>query len=230
MPDFSTRSNAKELLDNPDVPFKDIKANMRELNTINRLLGGHSITLQGFKKLLGNRKKITVCEIGCGGGDNLFVIYNWCRNNNIEATLTGIDINPHCIQFAKNQYKKTGIHFICDDYKSVVMQQKPGIIFNSLFCHHFTNEGVKNILQWMHQNAQTGFFINDLHRHPAAYYSIKNITRFFSKSYLVKNDAPLSVLRGFTKKDWYTILNTSGLHNATIQWRWAFRYLIILKK
>ena len=82
----------------------------------------------------------------------------------------------------------------------------------------------------MHQNAEKGFFIADLHRHPLAYYSIKWLTGLFSKSYLVKNDAPLSVLRGFSRKEWESLLTKAGIKNYSIRWKWAFRWLIIVEK
>ncbi|HXB43788.1 MAG TPA: hypothetical protein VNV85_07015, partial [Puia sp.] len=69
--DFSARSYNTELLDRDDIPFSDIEQNMRELNIINTWLGGHRITLRGVRKLIGNKKEISICEIGCGGGDNL---------------------------------------------------------------------------------------------------------------------------------------------------------------
>ncbi|GAB3430835.1 methyltransferase domain-containing protein [Niabella aquatica] len=229
MPDFSKRSYEKELLDDPTIPFEDIRQNMQELNTVNTLLGGHAITLKGFRQLLGTSKQVSVCEIGCGGGDNLVVIYNWCRKHHVPVKLTGIDINPNCIEYAGNTYAKHGIDFICSDYKRVVFKEAPDIIFNALFCHHFTEEAVIEMLQWMFTNARAGFFINDLHRHPLAYYSIKWLTGVFSKSYLVKNDAPLSVLRGFKKDEWVQLLNKSGIA-ANISWQWAFRHLIVCKK
>jgi hypothetical protein len=82
--DFRQRSYQKELLDNDAIPFEDIRINMKEINTINKFLGGHKITLDGFKKLLTNKKSIHVCEIGCGDGNNLFVIAKWCKKNRIE--------------------------------------------------------------------------------------------------------------------------------------------------
>ena len=84
-------------------------------------------------------------------------------------------------------------------------------------------------LQWMKLHAATGFFINDLQRHPLAYYSIKLLTRLFSRSYLVKHDAPLSVARGFSRAEWEQLFSTAGLQSFIIQWRWAFRYLIIFR-
>ena len=50
--DFSVRSYKKELLDRDDIPFADIKQNMRELDFINAKLGGHKITLEGVKTMM----------------------------------------------------------------------------------------------------------------------------------------------------------------------------------
>lgn len=230
MIDYSQRSNKKELLDGNDIPFKDIADNMNELDVINTYLGGHLITTDGFKKLSGKNKSISVCEIGCGGGDNLYAIYKFCKKNNIHAKFTGVDINPECIAFAIEKSTIENVEFIVSDYSLVHFESdKPSIIFSSLFCHHFTNEELVKMLQWMKDNAATGFFINDLHRHPIAYNFIKYATRFFSKSYLVKNDAPLSVLRGFRKNEWKHIMEKAGIKGFTIRWKWAFRYLIIAR-
>lgn len=230
MLDFSNRSSKKELLDGNDIPFNEIVENMRELNVINSRLGGHKITIEGFKKLCGERKEISVCEIGCGGGDNLAVIESFCKTNKISVTLTGIDINKECIDFASKQNLSSDISFIHADYNKVIMERKTDIIFSSLFCHHFSDEQLVKMLQWMNAHCKIGFFINDLQRHPLAWFSIKYLTRFFSKSRLVKNDAPLSVLRAFKKKEWIILFKKSHLKYYSINWKWAFRYLIICKK
>ena len=191
--DFSVRSYEKELLDRNDIPFADIKRNMQELDLINAKLGGHKITLEGLNAMIKRTKnknklgkKLSILEIGCGGGDNLRVIKNYCEKKNIPVRLSGVDINPHCIEFARSRKKNEGIEFISSDYKLTNPSPKPDIIFNSLFCHHFTDKEMMEILAWMKEHSKVGFFINDLHRHPLAYYSIKWLTRLFSKSYLVK--------------------------------------------
>lgn len=222
-----TRSYKKELLDEDDIPFADIRQNMKELDFINTWLGGHAITVQGFRQLIPNRPVIRVCEIGCGGGDNLHAIYNWCQKNNRTVHLTGIDNNKDCIRIAGSRLPPEHTQLITSDYKTVDFgNNQPDIIFSSLFCHHFTNEELQYMLNWMYANAHTGFFINDLHRHFLAYYSIKILTGLFSKSYLVKNDAPLSVKRGFIKKEWTQLLQQSAVTDYRIQWKWAFRWLI----
>jgi 2-polyprenyl-3-methyl-5-hydroxy-6-metoxy-1,4-benzoquinol methylase len=227
---FSKRSYQKELLDEEDIPFEAIRLNMKELNVINTYLGGHRITIKGLQRLVCNKKKITICEIGCGGGDNLKAIFNWCVRKKIEVKLIGIDINTDCVAVAKETLSFCNSELIIADYQSISWKEdKPDIIFSSLFCHHFTEAQLKWMLLWMRQNARLGFFINDLHRHPLAYYSIKWITGLFSKSYLVKNDAPLSVLRGFSKAEWHTLLKQAEIVNADIRWLWAFRWLVSVK-
>jgi 2-polyprenyl-3-methyl-5-hydroxy-6-metoxy-1,4-benzoquinol methylase len=211
---------------------------MQELNFINTWLGGHAITLSGIATLVKTKKAdktveasaqaVTICEIGCGGGDNLLAIKRWCEKRKIPVAFIGIDINPHCIEVAAKRFL-SNIQLIAADYKDVELGTPPDIIFSSLFCHHFSDREMIKQLQWMKTNARLGFFINDLHRHKMAYYSIKVLTTLFSKSYLVKHDAPLSVARGFTKEEWFQFFSIAGIPDFSIEWKWAFRWLIVSK-
>lgn len=233
MINLRNRSYTKELLDQDHIPFADIRQNMSELNIINKYLGGHQITIAGLQSLLPNKKQkrtLHICEIGCGGGDNLQAINQYCAAHKLTVQFTGIDIKDECLSYAAQQYPNLNAAWVCSDYIQIDFgANKPDIIFSSLFCHHFSEQELAYMLRWMQSNSTTGFFINDLHRHPLAYYSIKFISSLFSRSYLVKNDAPLSVSRGFTKKEWQQIFKVAGIENYDIQWRWAFRHLIVCK-
>lgn len=228
---FSKRSYTKELLDADNIPFADIERNMKEIDNINRLLGGHDITLHGFKKIIQDKKKISVCEIGCGNGNNLKVLLAYCLKHNIDISLAGIDIKKECIDAAMQDTSfASNAKWFVSDYAKVLFDEKPDIIFSSLFCHHFADEALIYQLKWMYDNCTTGFFINDLQRYPLAYHSIKILTKLFSSSYLVKNDAPLSVARGFVKDEWEGLLDNAGIKNYSVEWKWAFRYLITCRK
>jgi SAM-dependent methyltransferase len=240
MPDLSNRSYQKEILDGDDSPFEDIKQNMRELDVINTWFGGHQITIKGFQHFISrvshppafgvaHPQTLHICEIGCGGGDNLRVIQQFCKKKSINIKLIGIDINPHCIAYAQSRKENEGIEFICSDYSTADFTQKPDIIFSSLFCHHFNEDELQFQFMWMKNNSTLGFFVNDLHRYPLAYYSIKLLTSLFSKSYLVKNDAPLSVARGFKREELIQLCNRSSINNYHLKWMWAFRWLLIYK-
>lgn len=243
---FKTRSYQAELLDNEDIPTEDLYQNLRELDFINRTLGGHSVVLDGIKYFINsvlninieftnisnNCENIFIYEIGSGGGDNLRAIGSFLSKKKISHQLGGVDLKEDCIKFAKSYNSDSSkINYQFADYQLATFPDaKPHIIFNSLFCHHFRDEALVKMLQWMHQNTQVGFIVADLHRHPLAYYSIKWLTQLFSKSYLVKNDAPLSVLRGFTRNEWEVLLAKAGIEKYKIQWKWAFRWLILVEK
>jgi len=227
--DFTIRSDKLELLDQPDIPAADIHRNLYELSVINRYLGGHAITTDGFSQLVKKEKNIHVCEVGCGGGDNLKAIEKKQSGNDIHLVFTGIDINPDCIGVARQVKWLSPVQFLARDYKTVEFDVKPDILFCSLFCHHFREPELILLFRWLYVNSRHGFFINDLHRHPIAYHSIRFLTSLFSKSYLVKNDAPLSVLRGFKKKELEDLLHKAGIAHYSIQWKWAFRWLVIVR-
>jgi hypothetical protein len=148
----------------------------------------------------------------------------------VAACFIGIDINEHCISYAQEKNPSLSCEWIQSDYAEVIFDKKPHIIFSSLFCHHFPEEQLQKMFQWMHDNSSLGFFVNDLHRNRLAYYSIKMLTIIFSRSYLVKNDAPLSVLRGFSKNELKTLLSDASINKHSIKWKWAFRWLIIVKR
>ena len=229
---LAQRSYEPELLDAEMIPEQAFGQMLKEINNINTWLGGHKITLKGFKSFGPEKlsQPIHVVEIGSGGGDNLKVIYNWCKANDISVKLTGIDIRPECVAYAEKRTTGIPIDYIISDYKLVSFTIKPDIIFNSLFCHHFKEKDLVFMLQWMQQNSKLGFFINDLHRNIIAYQSIKLLTGLFGKSYMVKYDAPLSVRRGFTIDEWKTLFKEAGITNASIKWEWAFRHLIVSRK
>ena len=232
MPDLRHRSLQKELLDRDDIPFEDIRQNMRELDRINHQLGGHAISRRGFRALTKGphtNEPLRVVEIGCGGGDNLRVIREQAGKQGLSVQLTGIDLNPECIRYAESVSENRGIRFLCSDYRNANFEEPPHLIFSSLFCHHFTDEELVFMLRWMKKNTTLGFFINDLHRHPVAYHSIRLLTRWFSRSYLVRNDAPLSVARGFRSKEWQELFQTAGFAITDIDWCWAFRWLILYR-
>lgn len=232
MINLTYRSLQKELLDADDIPFADIRQNMKELNSVNTWLGGHNISIAAIKELLSKTKEdgLIICDIGCGGGDNLSAIAGWCDQNNIKAEFIGIDIKKECISFAEEQYPELPATWIVRNFRKVEFERKPAVIFSSLFCHHFPEDEIVSMLGWMHDNCTVGFFINDLHRNRWAYHLIRGITGIFSRSYLVKHDAPLSVARGFKKTEWISLLQCARLEKFTITWKWAFRYLVICYK
>ncbi|SDM11541.1 Methyltransferase domain-containing protein [Catalinimonas alkaloidigena] len=228
---FAERSSEAELLDAPDIPADLLHRNLRELHMINERLGGHAITMHGLEQLIQpGRRRYHIADLGCGGGDTLRAMADWGRRRKLFFRLTGVDINSDAIHFLKQHCQEyPEIKAVQADYRNYLSNgPEVDIIHCALFCHHLTDEENIELLQYMHRHARVGFIINDLHRHPLAYYGIKALTRMLGGSSLVRNDAPLSVLRSFRYDELKSLLERAGIKHYFIRWKWAFRYLVIV--
>lgn len=232
MPDFRTRSSELEIMDDLAYTGTLMDRTLFELEVINKWLGGNNVTIGGLKELLGNitSDSVTVADLGCGRGDMLRLIDSWAKKNNRHVNLIGVDANPYIVNAAKENLKLfphikfQTINIFSREFES----QRFDVVIGTLFYHHFSNTELIQFFRQLKDQIKIGFVINDIHRHPLAYYSISLLTKLFSKSSMVKFDAPLSVRRAFTKKELLEILDSAGIEKFTIRWKWAFRWQVLV--
>ncbi|MCH7397288.1 methyltransferase domain-containing protein [Belliella sp. DSM 107340] len=228
---FSQRSYEKEIMDDLEFEGPVLEQSLKELRTINKLLGGNKVTTTGLQHIIEKhpQEHYSIADLGCGGGDMIRVMSDWSKKKGYNCNFLGIDANRNTIDFAKDRLKDlNGVLLKTENvFDESFEQDQVDIITCTLFTHHFTDEELVRLFKSFVKKARLGIVINDLHRHRVAYFSIKVLTRFFSKSPMVQNDGPLSVLRGFSKKDLHRILRLSGLKTIQIRWFWAFRWRVI---
>jgi len=226
------RSEEEEIMDDLDSGGPLMDRTLKELEIINKWLGGNYVTLNGIKKLIKKRseKTIKIVDIGCGGGDMLKLIAKWAEKHDILVELIGIDANRHVVTFAENNCAGfDNINFKTVNIFSAEFEKiECDIFISTLFTHHFTEDELKSLFIKLHQQATLGVVINDIHRHFLAYHSIKLLTSLFSKSEMVKNDACLSVARAFHKNELVNILRKAQISNYSIGWYWAFRWQVVI--
>lgn len=235
MPDFSTRSTEAELMDDLQATGQVVVQTLKELHTINRWLGGNKVSTSGLKKLLDKKgseanQPITIADLGCGGGDMLKLMALWGRKHSFKLSLVGIDANQAILDYAAlNTCDFPEITYRRADILSPAFDESAfDIIHTSLFTHHFTSAELAGLMSRWKQQARLGIVNNDLHRHWFAFHSIDWLTRLFSRSAMVKNDARLSVLRSFRRSDWESILQKAEITRYSLTWRWAFRWELVV--
>jgi 2-polyprenyl-3-methyl-5-hydroxy-6-metoxy-1,4-benzoquinol methylase len=232
MPDYSIRSQQIEIMDDLEASGQIIDVTLRELETINLLLGGNYVTINGLDRLLKNHpkeKQISVADVGCGSGDILKLMRKYFGKKLIKATLTGIDANPNIVNYArlhtdpKEKIEYESVNIFSDEFR----EKQFDIVTGTLFFHHFTDSELIDFFAQLHKQLSIGLIINDIHRHWFAYHSIKWLTKIFSRSTMVKHDAPVSVMRAFKKKELESILRQAGIKSYSIRWMWAFRWQVV---
>jgi 2-polyprenyl-3-methyl-5-hydroxy-6-metoxy-1,4-benzoquinol methylase len=227
---FAQRSKEKELMDDLNCSGEELNQTLRELKTINRWLGGNYVTTSGLAKIFKSypQDSYSVADIGCGGGDMIRVMDDWAKRQKREIKFTGIDANRNIIDLAavrltdlpKVAWKVQNV------FEAEFSEEKVDISTCTLFTHHFTDSELVALLNSLRAKSRLGIVINDLHRHPLAYYSIKWLTELFSKSKMVQHDACLSVLRSFSRSDWERVLQSAQINKFEISWHWAFRWQV----
>lgn len=233
---FKERSTQLELMDDLTLTGEALRQNLKELEIINHWLGGHDVVRQGLNKIMAHpfsasfqKNSLKIADLGSGGGDTLKIVARWARARKLKVELTGVDANAfmieygrrHCQEFPEISFRQA------DVFSSEFALQEYDVIICSLFLHHFKTDALVSLLSRLKKQVRLAVLINDLHRHPLAYYSIQGITKAFSQSYLVKNDAPLSVLRAFKRADWQHILQQADISAYRLKWRWAFRWQLV---
>jgi hypothetical protein len=113
MPDFSKRSAAIEIMDDLSCSGEVVHQTLRELETINYLLGGNYVTITGIQQLLQKpfTGSVEVTDLGCGSGDILRLIGRWSNKKSLDLQLTGLDANPFVIAFARSHPEHIRHHY-----------------------------------------------------------------------------------------------------------------------
>jgi len=226
------RSGLDEIMDDLSLSGEMIDQTLKELDLINKWLGGNRITLSGLSELTkGFRStELHIADLGCGGGTMLKQVANWGRSQGVQLRLTGVDANPYVIDYARQHAESyPEIEFqVANAMDSTFQIQKFDVIISTLFTHHFDHQQLIALIKAWRKQARLGIVINDLHRHWLAYYSISAITRLLSKSPMVINDGPISVLRGFQEKEMIQLMEHLKIDGYRLSWHWAFRWLLVI--
>ncbi len=234
MINFAQRSNELELMDLPISDPAELRLNLRELVFINTLTGGPALVFGQLQKILAQTKReIHIADIGFGGGDMLAFLLKNQHSLPCKIKLTGVDLMPEAYKDAVFMHPELEgkVDFVIADYRDWFAEgNQPDIVLASLFCHHLDDDSLIDFFKNCKKSVRIATIINDLHRHRIAYYGIKWLTAVFSRSRFTKNDAPLSVLRGFKRTELLELFKKAGINSDfSIKWKWAFRWLIIIE-
>ncbi|SHK23896.1 Methyltransferase domain-containing protein [Maribacter aquivivus] len=234
MVDFTQRSSEVEIMDTFSGTTSELETILQDINRVNRLLGGYSISLDAVFELLEkkNKESYTILDMGCAEGTMLRKLALAARKKNVKLKLIGVDFNEQGLQLAK-QYSSDypEISYLNTDIlKSDFSEWNIDVVMTTLTLHHFTDQGVVEFVNRFVEIAKLGVVINDLERSPIAYYLFKAFSLFFIKTEIAKKDGLLSIRRAFVKKELLHFADQVTNASHHIKWKWAFRYVWVLQK
>src|SRR5262249_38930313 len=159
------RSATPEIMDDLARPRREFDDAYRALARVNRWLGG----IRAIERFLptGNLLVLDVAAGACDVGESI------SRRGRHGMAL---DRNPEGLKLAKRSSAVTA-----DALEMPFPDHTFDVVMASLFFHHLSDEECVCVLKSMWRMARRRVLVNDLHRHPIAYFSIRIIAAF-SKS------------------------------------------------
>lgn len=234
MRDLTTRSTEQELMDDPNIPERDLKNALIDISRVNKLLGGNRITIKALERLLKEnpmKKEWTIVDVGCGDGEMLRLIADYFDSKNLQLHLVGFDLSPQSIAMGKE---------LSDSYSNIDLKVKDiltvqndsfscDVIICILTLHHFRDQEILKFMRQFVDLAKVAVIVNDLQRSKIAYQLFRLFSRIFIKSHIAKNDGLVSIASAFKKHELKKVAQQLEIKHSEITWKWAFRYLWLIK-
>ena len=228
--DVRERRLVPERMDDPDIdPELHVQAlkGIRRINAMSASASAIWPTLRG----LAATKPIRVLDLACGSGDVAIALARKAQRAGLPMVIEGCDISPTAVQFATDTAKRKRIdaRFFAFDVLHDELPQGYDVIYSSLFIHHLATPQVQQLLTRMAAVAPT-IIINDLIRCRIGLVLAYVACNALSLSPIVHFDGPCSVAAAFTIPEIRHVAQDAGLNQASVSWKWPYRYLLTYSK
>jgi SAM-dependent methyltransferase len=242
IPSFKIRTDTDELMDDFSITDERLTTALEQLRYVNRFLSGYSTSMAVLAPFLRSRAHQTtrILDLGTGIADFPEYIVKWAAAQSpaIAVEIVAIDANPVTVDYARGALKQrlpeqlqSKIHVeVADALALPYADRSFDLVMGAMFLHHFAQDNAIAIIKSMQRVSRCGILINDLHRHPLAYLGIYALTHLLPASPMMRNDGPLSVLRGFKYSELKAIAQGAGLDPFSLHWRLPFRWLLTTVK
>lgn len=202
-------------MDDWTQPESEFVQAYRELAMINRYLGSIR-AVRRFLPSLDGGLLLDVAAGACDVGDALARTGKW-RVIGLDRNRCGLRLATHTVPV------------VADAFELPFDDGSFDLVTASLFFHHLSDDDCVRILQSMYRVARRRVIVNDLHRTHTAYTSIVWLTRFFSRSAMVRNDGPLSVRRAFRRAELLEIARRADIA-ARVYPSFPYRLVLVAEK
>lgn len=216
MPDLRRRLIRAERLD--DAPPAEAARSLRDLERINRLTGGHEVLRRSLGRLFTPADAFTMLDVGAATGD----MARAATARYPHARVTSLDYRLHHVAAAPPP------RLVADAFRLPFSARAFDVVHCSLFLHHFADEQVVALLRCFGETARRYVVLNDLERHPLAWWFLPATRAIFRWHEITLHDGPISVAAAFKAPELAALAAAAGLRGIRVRThRPAFRLSLI---
>jgi len=231
LPDLRQRRLIPELMDQPGLDPHAHHRALRALARINRIsnaTGAIFAPIRALARAHAGPRPLRVLDVACGGGDVAIGCALRAQAEGLPLEFSGCDLSDTALGLAERRSRERGVsvHFFRQNVIDDQLPENYDIILSSLFLHHLKDTAALQLLRNMREASGRMVLINDLVRHPVGLFLAHFAGNVFTRSHVVRFDAPASVHGAFTIPEIRQLADEAGMPNAEIHWRWPWRYLL----
>lgn len=210
------QADVEELLDGPLDDPDALRGNLRDLERVNRWLGGTRLSARAIDALAGDRETLTVLDVGTGAADIPVALLARAARDGRRLRVTGIDSRPEVLVAAVARQPRLGmtpgLELHVGDGRSLPFPDRSfDIAHASLLLHHLEPTTAVAILREMSRVARRGIVVNDLLRGRLAWLGAWLLSHVATRNRYTRYDAPLSVRRAYTAAELTSLIAAAGL-------------------
>jgi len=221
-------------MDDPALAGADHYGALVALGTINAISGTAARLAGGVVALTAGHRStaagLEVVDVACGGGDvTIDLARRLERSAGMGAVaVTGIDISSRALERARSLADRCGSRATFAR-RDVTLEGCPpcDVAVSSLFLHHLDDDDARRLLEVMRAAVRHGIVVSDLIRSRTGLLLARIGTMVLSRSRVARVDGPLSVRAARTVAEYLALLESAGLHGATVRRVWPERVVIV---
>lgn len=227
------RLEAQELLDLGLGSDSEVRANLREMDRINRLLGGlPAVTRHLYPRLLAHGGPLTLLDLATGSAGIPCAILRWARKRHLQVQILALDRSQRNLRQAAAMHGPApGLHLLSADALAPPFPSgRIDYIISSLFLHHLRPGQVIDLLGWCAARAACGLVLSDLTRGWLPYWAFLLGRPVFARNWLTRHDGALSVRRAYTPAELASLARAAGLEGFRIYTHFPWRMTLVLDR
>jgi 2-polyprenyl-3-methyl-5-hydroxy-6-metoxy-1,4-benzoquinol methylase len=224
------RIHEEELLDAGVGTDEDVARNLKDLRRVNRWLGGTRVILDALRdQITDGTSQLSLLDVGTGSADIPMAVAECCSRLGVQATVVGADISERNIRVTRARLGvSSAISMVQADALALPFKERSfDYVTASMFLHHFREEDVIRLLASFGRIARRAVIVNDLIRNLIPYYFTKITGPLFASSFLTRNDAPVSVLSGFTVREMVNLVAEADLKDVRVRTMFPYRLVMV---
>ncbi|MDZ4754944.1 MAG: methyltransferase domain-containing protein [Phycisphaerae bacterium] len=214
-------------MDAADVPQAEIDVAFRFIRRVNRWMGGTNAllrVLQRDARRWSRDRPMRWLDLGTGAADIPLAIDAWARRAGHKVECVAVEHHPACLAVAR---AAVGDHprIRVIDADALALDTRSGdtnfaahsfdYVHAGMFLHHLVDEDVIRALRAMSRLASRTIVWNDLLRTPLSRVGIYLLT--IGQPSIVRDDARLSVAKGFTLQEAREFARWAGIERVTLR-------------